>query len=156
MIKTWRNRAKAEDVQRVINHNFNVVAKYLSKNIRSLSTQERNMLSSGYISENLLVFDTDEERWYKYSNNSWVETFIDSGGGGEGVVAYSKNISVDSWINNSITISFDKHRIKNPVVQLSMAIDNSFVPVLGGVKIDSNYNVILSTDSPFAGKVVIK
>ena len=30
MIKTWRNRAKAEEVKSIIDYNFNVVSKYLS------------------------------------------------------------------------------------------------------------------------------
>lgn len=145
MVKTWRNGDSGGEVKNIIDYNFNVVSKYLSKDIRTLSTQERKLLSSDYISENTLVFDTEENQWYKYSNGSWVNAFM-----------YAKDISVDDWTDNSISILFTQHGIKNPVVQLSMESGGSFVPVLGGVKIDSKYNVTLSTDLPFNGRVVIK
>ena len=149
MIKTWINGAKGSEVKSVIDYNFNIVSKYLSKDVRALPTQERNLLSSDYLSENTLVFDTDEERWYKYSKGSWVETFVE-------VNVYTQDISADDWIDNSINILFDQHGVKNPTVQLFMRSDNSFISVLGGVEIDSDYNVVLSADLPFDGKVVIK
>ena len=69
---------------------------------------------------------------------------------------YTEDIGVGNWINNSIVIPFSKHSIESPVVQLFIEDNGSFTPVLGGVKIDSEYNVILSTDLPFNGRVVIK
>lgn len=154
MIKTWRNGAKGGEVKNIIDYNFNIVSKYLSKDIRALSTQERKLLSSDYLTENTLVFDTDEEQWYKYSNGSWEETFL-NGGKSDGVI-YTKDISTNDWVDNSMTISFDQHGVKNPVIQLHIKNGNLFVPVIGGVEIDSKDNVILSTDLPFDGKVVIK
>lgn len=152
-MKTWNNGAKGGEVKGVIEHNFNVVSKYLSKDVRALSTRDRNMLSSEYLSEGTLVFDTDEEQWYKYSGSSWIKMAFGEGGS---VAAYKRNIYVSSWINNSITILFEEHCIEKPVVQLYMKDGDSFIPVLGGIKIDTGYNVILSTDLPFDGKVVIK
>ena len=98
MIKTWRNGASGGDVKNIIDHNFNVVSKYLSKDVRALSTQERKLLSSDYMSENTLVFDTDEKQWYIYSNGSWVKTFTDDN-------VYVQTISVSDWTDNSIQIS---------------------------------------------------
>ena len=69
---------------------------------------------------------------------------------------YTQNIDVSDWINNSISIPFAKHGIENPTVQLFITHDNSFKSVLGGVKINSDYNVTLSTDLPFDGRVVIE
>ena len=149
MIKTWRNGASGGEVKNVIDYNFNLLAKYLSKNIRVLSTQERNLLESDYLSENALVFDTDEEQWYKYSNGSWEKTSVDDN-------AHIQNISIDNWIDNSIKILFEQHGIENPVVQLFLKNGDSFISVLGGIEIDPTYNVTLSTDLPFDGKVVIK
>lgn len=151
MIKTWRNGDSGGEVKNVIDHNFNIVSKYLSKDVRALSTAERNFLSSDYLSENTLVFDTDEGQWYKYSGGSWVEVSVNNNG-----VAYVQTISVNDWMDNSIDILFDQHGVENPVVHLFMKSENSFVPVLGGVEIDSNHNVTLSTDLLFDGKVVIK
>jgi hypothetical protein len=51
MIKTWKNGASGREVKSIIDYNFNVVSKYLSKDVRALSTQERNLLSSDYISK---------------------------------------------------------------------------------------------------------
>ena len=151
MIKTWKNGDSGAEVKSVIDHNFNIVSRYLSKEVRTLSTAERNLLSSDYLGENTLVFDTDEEQFYKYTGGIWVKASI----GGSGV-AYTQDISINDWMNNSINILFEQHGIENPVVQLFMKSENSLIPVLGGVEIDSNNSVILSTDLPFDGKVVIK
>lgn len=154
MIKTWRNGVKGAEVKKIIDYNFNVLSKYLSKDIRALSTQERKLLSSGYLTENTMVYDTDEEQWYKYSDGSWSEMYFDNGG--SSVVAYKQYIYVDNWVNNTINILFEQHKIEKPVVQLYMKEGDSFIPVLGGIKVDDEYNVMLSTDLPFDGKVVIK
>ena len=69
---------------------------------------------------------------------------------------YTQNINADSWVDNIIYIPFSKHEVENPIVQLFIENEGSFESVLGGVKIDSDYNVTLSTDLPFSGKVVIK
>lgn len=69
---------------------------------------------------------------------------------------YTQNIDVDDWIDSSIAIPYSKHGVENPTVQLFVEDNGSFESVLGGVKIDSGYNVTLSTDLPFDGKVVIK
>ena len=149
MIKTWRNGASGGDVKNIIDYNFNLVSRYLTKDIKALSTKERNLLPSEYLSENTLVFDTDEKQWYTYSNRSWVKTSVDDN-------VHTQDISIVDWRNNNISILFEQHGIENPVVQLLMKDGDSFIPVLGGVKIDSEYNVTLSTDLPFNGKVVIK
>lgn len=152
MIKSWKNGASGGDVKKIIDYNFNVVSKYMSKDVRALSTQERKSLSSDYLSEKTLVFDTDEKQWYEYSGGFWKKINI-----GESGVAYIKHISVSDWINNCINILFDQHGVENPVVQLFMMNNDSLIPVIGGVKkIDSKHNITLSTDLPFDGKVVIK
>lgn len=149
MLKTWRNGASGGEVKSAIEYNFNLVSRYLTKDIKALSTQERNLLPTDYLSENTLVFDTDEIQWYKYSQGSWVKTSVDDN-------MYTQNISVSDWTDKTINIPLEQHGIMNPVVQLLMTSENSFVNVLGGVEIDSAHNVVLSTDLPFDGKVVIK
>ena len=151
MIKTWRNGASGGEVKNAIDYNFNFVSRYLSKDIRALSTQERNLLPSDYLSENILVFDTDEGLWYQYSKGSWIAIPTNSSGN-----AHTQSISTTDWIDNTIEISFNQHGVENPIVQLFVESEGSFMPVLGGVEIDSEHNVTLSTDLPFDGKVVIK
>ena len=69
---------------------------------------------------------------------------------------YTLNIDVRDWTDNNISIPFSKHGIENPTVQLYIKHDGSFMPVLGGIIADSEYNITLSTDLPFDGKVIIK
>ena len=69
---------------------------------------------------------------------------------------YTRDINADEWIDNNIIIPHSKHGVENPNVQLFIKNEGSFNPVLGGVKIDSEFNVTLSTDLPFNGRVVIK
>lgn len=69
---------------------------------------------------------------------------------------YTQDIHADDWIDNSMSISFSIHGVENPNVQLFIKYDGSFTPVLGGIKVDSEYNVTLSTDLPFDGRIVIK
>lgn len=69
---------------------------------------------------------------------------------------YTENIGVDDWTDNVMSIPFSKHGIENPTVQLFIKYDGSFAPVVGGVKVDSEYNVTLSTDLPFDGRIVIR
>ena len=69
---------------------------------------------------------------------------------------YTQDISVVDWIDNSISIPFSRHGVESPTVQLFMGDSNSLDVVYGGITIDSEYNIALSTDLPFKGKVVIK
>ena len=149
MIKTWRNGATGGEVKDIINYNFTLVSRYLTKDIKALSTQERNLLSSEYLNENTLVFDTTENKWYKYSKGTWVKTSVDDS-------VYTQDISIGDWENNSIQIPFNQHGIENPIVQLLIQNGNSFTDVFGGVAIDADYNINLSADIPFDGKVVVK
>lgn len=73
-----------------------------------------------------------------------------------GCLKYTQDISVNDWINNSISIPFTKHGIEAPNVQLFVKDEDSFDVVIGGVKIDSEHNVTLSTDLSFDGRVVIE
>lgn len=69
---------------------------------------------------------------------------------------YTQNIYADDWTDNIISVPFSKHGVENPTVQLLIKDGSSLNPVIGGVKIDSEYNVTLSADLPFDGRVVIK
>ena len=69
---------------------------------------------------------------------------------------YTQNIGVDDWVDNGISIPFSMHGVESPNVQLLIEFDGSYVPALGGVEIDSEYNITLSTDLPFNGKVVVR
>lgn len=74
----------------------------------------------------------------------------------EALNKYTQDIDSADWIVNTISIPFSVHGVKTPTVQLLIKDGSSFSPVLGGVNVDSEYNVTLSTDLPFRGKVIIK
>ena len=56
---------------------------------------------------------------------------------------YTQDIDIADWTDNNIFIPFSKHNIENPTVHLFIEDDGCFLPVLGGVKIDSEYNITL-------------
>lgn len=145
-MEKWINGAEGREVKRVIDKNFQILARHLSSNMLSLTTQERTLLSNDYVREGLRVYDTTLDRWFKYSGNSWVECPAE----------YIANITLSSWTDNLIYINFNTHHIKNPIVQLYINDGIGYSPVLGGVSIDAEFNITLYTDMPFVGRVVIK
>lgn len=147
-LKTWNNGEKGEVVQKIIDNNFRTVGRYLTKNILCLSTSERNTLTSDYISNGLIVYDTDLEQWFEYKNNRWEIKPITE--------VYSKDITVNDWVENKIYIPYLEHLKTDPIVQLLILEDGLYYPVYGGVEIDMAYDITLSTDTLFNGRIVIK
>lgn len=145
-LKTWRNGEEAEVVQKIIEYNFRLLGRHLPSGMLCLSSSERKVLSSDYLREGLLVYDTTENAWYKYSSGFW----------GKCPTEYNRTISKTDWTNNEITINCATHLISNPTVQLFIRDGNSYSPVIGGIEVNNNYDIILSTDLPFDGKVVVK
>lgn len=149
-LKTWRNGEKAENVKKIIEENFKIVSRHLHHNILCLSTIERENLGSDYLVDGLIVFDTDLKGWFEYRNNKWSEYSLGA------IYTYSSTFTSADWNNNIITIPYSTHLIPDPNVSLYILYDSTYQSTIGGVSIDSEHNVILSTDLPFEGKVVIK
>lgn len=145
-MRMWRNGEKAEIIQAIIEYNFKLLGKHLPHNMLSLPTTERELLSSDYLSKGLRIFDTDLNQWFEYNGSKWVEWEQE----------YVRDISMSDWDNGKITISYSTHLMRNPIVQLFILNNNSYSSVVGGVDIDDNWNVTLTTDLAFNGKVVIK
>ncbi len=145
-LRTWRNGEEAEVVQKIIEYNFKLLGRYLSGNMLCLSSSERKTLSSDYLREGLIIYDTTENAWYKYVSGTWKKSPTE----------YNLTITETDWVNNEITISFPTHLITNPIVQLFIKDGNSYSPVIGGVSVDNSFNITLSSDMPFDGKVVVK
>lgn len=150
-LKTWRNHDKAHIVQKIIENNFRVLGKYLPNNLLSLSTEERNLLSEDYLSDGLMIYDTTLKNWYEYNakTGTWEPRSIGSS-------TYEQEFEEGNWTNNTIAIPYSKHLILNPIIQMFILYEGSYQPVLGGVEVDTNFNVTLLTDMPFTGRVVIK
>lgn len=177
-MKLWKNGAKAKSVREVILENFALLFKYFKHNILALPTEARTKLISDYIKNgvavpnDIRVYDTDLEQWYKYTSSGWkkwniTEEIYDTG-------MYEEIFDTSSWtaedtnLEQRMTIytkkiSHDTHGCKNPNVNLYMYVSSrgnnvpeGYIPVLGGVTITDDDNVIISSDVPFQGKVVVK
>lgn len=148
-LRTWNDGEKGINVKEIIESNFKFLGSHISKNVLALSTLEREVLSTDYLSEGLIVFDTDFKTWYEYTNGKWKPKPDDTS-------VYTLNISENSWDANVIYIPFSTHLIEYPCVQVYIAIGDSYDTVIGCGTIDDQFNVTLSTDMPFSGKVVIK
>ena len=149
-METITNREKSKSIREKINHNFDVVLQNISNNVLALPTNKRELLAESYLSTGLFVYDTTAEKWFEYTVSGWSEWYP------KGRLV-SMSLSNDSWTNGMISIPYSFHKIEDPIVQLYiLTSENTYDTVLGGVSIDSSYNIILSSDIPFKGKVVIK
>jgi hypothetical protein len=147
-LKTWINGAKGIVVKGVIDQNFKLLGRYLSMQMLTLKTSERLTLGSDYLSEGLLVFDSDEEMWYCYLNGKWQKKSFDT--------TYTKEFSDTDWANGRIVIDFKTHLVSNPSVQIYMNSEDGDTPVVGGFIIDDVNNIIIESDMSFSGRVVIR
>ena len=147
---TWRNGEKAGVVHNIIKQNFNILERYLTNTILGLSTERRLLLPSEYLRSGLIVFDTDIQGWLKYNGNTWEDYVFPYTG-------YAKAISTSDWgSTKSISIPFSEHLTPNPAVHLYILYNGVYEPVDGGYSIDNRFNITLSTDLVFEGKVVVK
>lgn len=149
-MQTWQNGERAEVVRDIINKNFNALERYLPNSILSLSTERRLLLSSEYLRQGLIVFDTDIQGWLKYNGETWEDYVFPYTG-------YSQTISASDWgLTNTIIIPFSDHLTPNPNVNMYILYNGKYEPVEGGYSVDDNFTITLSSDLAFDGKVVIK
>ena len=151
-LKTWSNGTGAGVVRKITEDNFKTVAKHLHQNMLTLSTEERLLLGKEYLSDGLVVYDKNLMTFFEYvqSTGLWKISPLSEN------KSFSITFSEQDWVNNTIYISFADHTIANPNVQMFMLMEETYQPVLGGVEIDTEFNVTLHTDMPFAGRVVVK
>ena len=147
-LKTWINGAKGKVVKSFIDQNLKLLGSYLPNLMLTLKTSQRLALSSDYLSEGLLVFDSDEEAWFCYLNGKWQKKSFDT--------TYTKEFSDTEWANGQIVIEFKTHLVSNPSVQIYMNSEGEDIPVVGGFIIDDDNNIIIETDISFSGRVVIR
>ena len=69
---------------------------------------------------------------------------------------FSKDFTASDWNDGLLIISQNEHKISNPTPHLFLLTVDGYSSVYGGSYIDSQKNVILQSDIPFDGKVVIK
>ena len=151
MLRMWRNGESGEIVQAIIEHNFKILGKNLQNHILALSTTERNTMHSDYLKEGLIVYDIDFKKWFQYQSGVWVRFPLGSS-------SYTQLINSTDWNeNNEITIKYSMFEIENPIVTLYyLNSDYIYEEVAGGVYIKDDYTIILKSDLPFNGKVVVR
>lgn len=66
-----------------------------------------------------------------------------------------KPISVSDWSNGVIQIPFKEHNIKSPQVALFMSNEGTYEMVFGAITINSNNDIIIKSDLPFDGEIII-
>lgn len=149
-LRTWRNGEDGDVVQKIIEHNFKVTGRYISYQMMCMPTQARKLLTSDYLSEGLIVYDTTLNQWYQFKNLKWEPYKFSSP---NCVIEFS----AEDWYENTIEILFADHKKENPIAHLLLKVDSEkYVPVIGGISIDSSSNITLSSDLAFDGKIIIK
>ena len=153
----WNNGAKGAEVKSIVAKNFEILSKHLGKNILCLSTQERYNLTQTYLSDGLVVYDTDRGRWYQYKNNSWVQFPLMESQSPK----YTYEIKANEWELGCIYIPFNTergngHQIPYPTVNVWLGNDSEgYKEVITEVQIDSEHNVYVFSDIDFDGKIII-
>ena len=150
-MQMWKNHDLAEVVYTVIDNNFKEVGKYLPNNIKAVTTTERMSMSSTYLSDGLIVYDKTLQCWFKYISGNWVKYQF----GGSSSGRYERDISVNDWFNKTINIPYDEHQISSPTVHVYYSDGTTLSEMYGFSDITTAYDVILTTDKEFSGKVVI-
>lgn len=146
MYKTWKNMDKASIVKGVIEDNFKTIWEQMPNNVKCVSTLQRLSMSTDHLSDGLIVYDTTQNKRYRYKNGAW-EIYPES---------LTLEISVGDWVDGKISISHIDHKITSPTVNLFMSAGDDFCPVFGGVYINADGDITLKSDLAFNGKVVIK
>lgn len=144
---TWSNGDSGYKVKNIIDNNFKLISKYFKRLMMSLPTDEIENLSSFYYDKGSRIFDTTLNKWFEYDGVKWVEC---------GASGYIYDFLTENWVNNSIMLPYSEHKISTPIVQVFMLNAGEYIPVLGGISIDKDYNIVLSTDMVFEGRVVIR
>lgn len=147
-MKMWENHDLAEVVYTVLENNFKEVGKYLPNNIKAVTTAERMSMSTTYLSDGLIVYDKTLKCWFKYISGKWSKYQFEG-------MRYERDIFSDEWVNKTINIPFDEHQISSPTVHIYYNDGTTLSEMYGFSNITTDYDVILTTDKEFSGKVVI-
>lgn len=149
MMREWNHGDVGRKVRTIIVDNFKILFRHLSRHVLSLATNDRETLSDDYKSEGVIVYDTTMHQWFEWTSRGW-EVWYPKGR------VTTITITYDSWSDGQISIPYISHLIKNPIVSMYIDDSQSYELVLGGVNVDSNGNITISSDLPFNGRVVIR
>lgn len=155
-LKTWDNGARGEIVKGIIDQNFKLVGRNLSKNVLTLTESERRILPSEYLSEGVFSVDPNGN-WYRYKSGKWERFNLEK----QEVISFS----YDGWYFDSVykcwahPISYGGFAFDFPTVEVYMVTENGDIPVVGGYMLTEggvDGDIIILSDMPFNCKVVIR
>lgn len=144
--KTWRNSEKGEKVHSIIEGNFSALERYTGYTVLSLSSEQRVSLPEDYRSENLIVYDTTNSKWFQYKQGTWREMSTE----------FVQQFSSAYWVAGQITIPYSIYQIDHPIIQVYGVNEGTYIDVLCDIAITANRDIVLSSDIAFDGVVIIK
>lgn len=150
-MKMWKNGAQASEVKNAIDYNFNLLDNRTRGAVRIVTTAERGMMEDSYLRKGAVVFDLDVGSWLEYDGKNWVPFRFPT-------ATFKCVFLLEDWGEDaSLFIPYSTHGIDAPCVRVFVSESGGYSEVIGcGVLVDSNNNVTIKTNSPFACKVVIK
>ena len=77
-MKMWKNLDKGETVFNIIKGNFIELFKFLSDNVKTITSEQRLTMPNIYYSEGSIVYDKTLKRWLQYNNGKWTDYAFDS------------------------------------------------------------------------------
>ena len=149
-LETWQSGELAGKVKDIIDRNFKKVSAYSNSNIRAMYSQELSAVDPDYLRNKIVVFDIDESMFFQYdgTTGTWHPLSYKH--------FYKATFMSDSWNSGNISIPYETHNVTSPSVQVYIKNGAVYEAVIGGVRVDSEFNVWLLSDIPFEGMVVIQ
>ena len=144
-MKMWKNLDKGETVFNIIKGNFTELFKFLPDNVKTITTEQRLTMPETYYSDGSIVFDKTLKRWLQYKNGKWIDYEFDSS-------KYEQLLYLSDWHDGKIVIPYLIHGKKNPIAKVYYEGADE---VYGCSTVTDDFDVVLSSDLPFDGKVVI-
>ena len=147
-MKMWKNLDKGETVFNIIKGNFIELFKFLSDNVKTITSEQRLTMPDIYYSEGSIVYDKTLKRWLQYNNGKWTDYAFDSS-------KYEQSIYISDWSDGKIAIPYMVHGKKNPIVKVYYNGTSGVYEVYGCSAVNEDSDVVLTSDLPFDGKAVI-
>ena len=72
------------------------------------------------------------------------------------LATFKKNFLVADWTDNTIQISYDEHCVSSPTPSLFRLHDDCYEEIVGGITINLDETIVIQSDMPFDGKIIIK
>lgn len=143
VFKTWNYGEKSEIVKKILDTNFLKLSKYFGNQVRALTSEEMYALPSEYKTNDLVVFNTTEKSWHIFYNGSWKRMSL--------IIEFAEF----DWFDGELIISSAECYNPHASIQTFLHNDEGDELVCVDVVVKNDGNVVIKSDIPFNGKVVI-